>query len=110
MRTSAVSAALAALCVSTAEASGFVRVRTLSQRKSLLSGRDARGSFLDVEPTFRRLELEGSMSMDVSMSESLSMGSLSIPDDVDESVDDSAEIDSVLNTVVVDAAEKESSG
>ena len=108
MRTSALSAALATLCVSTDEASALVRVRTLSQRKSLSRGRDVRGSFLDVEPTFRRLEV--SMSMVVSMSESLSIGSLSIPDDVDEGVDDSAEIDIVPDIVMVDAAEKDSSG
>jgi hypothetical protein len=107
MKTSVVFAALAALCVSSAEASALVRVRTLStQHKSQSGGRFVRDSFLDVDPTFRRLELEGSMSMSVSMSESLSMpGSLSMP------ADDVADIDTTPPEIVyVEGAEKESSG
>jgi hypothetical protein len=71
MRTSAISAVIAALCKSSADASTLVRVRTQTKRKSLSSGRDAY-AFLDYEPAFRQLEL--------SMSESLSMpGADSMP-------------------------------
>lgn len=112
MKTSVVFAALAALCVSSAEASALVRVRTLStQHKSQSGGRFVRDSFLDVDPTFRRLELEGSMSMSVSMSESLSMGSLSMPGSLTMPADDVADIDTTPPEIVyVEGAEKESSG
>ena len=71
MKTSTVSAALAALCTASADASNLVRVRTLSTRKSLPAssrGRrdDDREALLDIEPTFRRLELSISMSLSLS--------------------------------------------
>ena len=72
MKTSTVSAALAALFTASADASNLVRVRTLSTRKSLPAsseGRrdDDREAFLDIEATFRLLELSISM-MSLSLS------------------------------------------
>jgi hypothetical protein len=71
MKTSIVSAALAALCTASANASALFRVRTLSTRKSLpasLRGRrdNNREAFLDIEQTFRRLEFSISTSLSLS--------------------------------------------
>ncbi len=71
MKTSTVSASLAALCTASADASNLVHVRTLSTSKSLpasLSARrdDDRKAFLNIKPTLRRLELSISMSLSLS--------------------------------------------
>ncbi|KAL3817768.1 hypothetical protein ACHAXA_002412 [Cyclostephanos tholiformis] len=100
-----ISATLAAMCVSSADASALVRVRTLSQRKSLSRGRDAKGSFLDFEPTFRRLEVSMSMELlSISLSESLS-----IPADEADGFDPTS-LDTIPDVVNVDAVKEGASG
>ena len=112
MRTSAISAVIAALCKSSADASTLVRVRTQSRRKSQLSSRvrrDVHEVFLDNEPAFRQLEL--SMIGSISSSSSFPFGGAEIGGAEGDGQDDGkTNTDAALATAEVTAEVAAKSG